>query len=130
MKDQQLDDRDWLIEKGIIVEQPFSSAVPLFGPLIVWFRTMWNDVATKWYVRPMLNQQNDFNRLAVESIREIETYSYEFSLDQERELSHLRHDLAALQLQLSQLKRHLTELDDRLKDVDADRLDGSGQIDP
>jgi uncharacterized coiled-coil protein SlyX len=130
MKDQQLDDRDWLIEKGIIVEQPFSSAVPLFGPLIVWFRTMWNDVATKWYVRPMLNQQNDFNRLAVESIREIETYSYEFSLDQERELSHLRHDLAALKLQLSQLNRHLTELDDRLKGVDADRRDGSSQISP
>ncbi|MFN2303460.1 MAG: hypothetical protein ACK2TV_06980, partial [Anaerolineales bacterium] len=91
MKDQQLDDKDWLIEKGIVVERPFSSKVPLFGPLIVWFRMMWNSVATKWYVRPMLDQQNDFNRLAVESIRDIETYSYEFSLDQERELSHLRH---------------------------------------
>jgi hypothetical protein len=42
-------------------EQPFSSGVPLLGTLIVAFRTLWNSVATKWFVRPLVHQQNVFN---------------------------------------------------------------------
>ncbi|MFN2170985.1 MAG: hypothetical protein ACK2UF_06095 [Candidatus Promineifilaceae bacterium] len=127
MKDRQLEELDWLLEKGKIVEQPFSSKVPVFGPVIAWFRTKWNSVATKWYVRPMLEQQNDFNRLAVERLREFETISYEFSLEQEHELGRLRHDLAALHLQLTQLNRRLAELDDRLEHGDTDGHNDIGQ---
>jgi hypothetical protein len=129
MKDQQLEEQDWLLKKGTVIEQPFSSEVPIFGSLIAWFRTVWNNVATKWYVRPMLDQQNDFNRSAVKSLRDFETYSYEFSLEQEREIGRLRHDLAALHLQLTHLNRHLAELDNHLKDVDAGGQDDSGQSD-
>jgi hypothetical protein len=127
MKDQQREERDWLLEKGKVVEQPFSSGIPVVGPLIVWFRTMWNSMAAKWYVRPMLDQQNDFNRLAVERLREFESFSYEFSLEQERELNRLRHDKAALQLQLTQLNRRLAELAKQLEDEDAVGKNKSGQ---
>ena len=103
MTDQNLENQDWLFEKGKIVEQPFSSEIPIFGPLIVWFRTMWNSVAAKWYVRPMLDQQNNFNRQIVERVRDFEAYAYGLSSEQDRDLSRLRHDVAALHYQLTQL---------------------------
>ena len=49
-------------------EKPFASQVPLLGPLIVWFRTAWNNIASRWYVDHYVTQQNEFNRLAVEQI--------------------------------------------------------------
>ena len=42
-------------------EQPFSSRVPVLGTLIVAVRTLWSSVATKWFVRPLVHQQNVFN---------------------------------------------------------------------
>jgi GT2 family glycosyltransferase len=65
-------------------EQPFSSEVPVLGTLIVAVRTLWNSVATKWYVRPLVHQQSVFNTEVVsylqgqsldlaENIRELTT---------------------------------------------------------
>ena len=42
-------------------EQPFHSDAPLVGAQIARARDSWNSVSTKWYVRPMLEQQNRFN---------------------------------------------------------------------
>jgi hypothetical protein len=50
-----------LQEDQLLREHVFSSQVPLFGPLIAAVRTVWNSVATKWYVRPVLHQQSVFN---------------------------------------------------------------------
>ena len=48
-------------------ERPFTSRVPVVGPIIAGFREVWNSVATKWYVRPLMEQQREVNRrLAVE----------------------------------------------------------------
>jgi len=55
----------------IVREQPFTSQVPVFGPLIVWARTWWNWMSTKWYVLPLVQQQNEFNRATVQNLREI-----------------------------------------------------------
>lgn len=55
-------------------ERPFTSDVPLLGPLIVRFRNAWNDVASRWYVNYFMKQQNEFNRLAV---RQLESYEAE-----------------------------------------------------
>jgi len=49
-------------------EHVFSSPVPLFGPLIARFRDLWNSIATKWYVSPLILQQSEFNRLAVDRL--------------------------------------------------------------
>lgn len=49
-------------------EHRFQSRVPILGPLIVALRSLWNNVATKWYVRPLLIQQSIFNRLLVDRL--------------------------------------------------------------
>ncbi|MFN8474677.1 MAG: glycosyltransferase family 2 protein [Anaerolineae bacterium] len=51
--------------------QPFESHAPVVGPLIVWVRTLWNSVATKWYVQPLVDQQNRFNAATAEALRQI-----------------------------------------------------------
>jgi hypothetical protein len=55
---------DQLRAKRLLQEQPFVSRVPIFGPLIARLRAAWNSISTKWYVRPLLQQQNEFNELA------------------------------------------------------------------
>jgi len=54
-------------------EQPFVSHVPFFAPLIVAVRNFWNWMSTKWYVRPILQEQMTFNVLAVRAIAEVAT---------------------------------------------------------
>ena len=61
---------DQLRTRQLIREQPFASHVPIFGRLIARFRSAWNAVSTKWYVRPLLQQQNEFNELAVNQLAE------------------------------------------------------------
>ena len=59
---------DQLRSKRQIREQPFASDAPVLGPLIARLRAAWNSVSTKWYVRPLLQQQNEFNELIVAQI--------------------------------------------------------------
>jgi hypothetical protein len=54
-----------------VVERPFTSDVPLIGPLIVFVRERWNRVAARWYVRKLLDQQNQFNWLVVELMHQV-----------------------------------------------------------
>jgi hypothetical protein len=42
-------------------EKPFVSSIPLLGHIIVKLRAAWNWMSTKWYVRPLIHQQNEFN---------------------------------------------------------------------
>ena len=53
-----------------VTERPFHSTVPLLGPLIAWFRTQWLNMAAKWYIRPQVAQQNQFNHQLVNRLRE------------------------------------------------------------
>ena len=88
-----------LAAAATIVERPFVSDVPLFGPLIARFRTAWNNVASRWYVQHVVAQQNAFNALAV---RQLETYELE-----------LREQLALLEEQVVEqeaLRRRVQEL--------------------
>jgi GT2 family glycosyltransferase len=88
-----------LAEAATLVERPFVSTVPLFGPLIARFRTAWNNVASRWYVGYVMEQQNAFNALAV---RQLETYELE-----------LREQLALLEEQVveqEELRRRVQEL--------------------
>lgn len=54
-----------LRQRWNIQVQPFTSAVPLIGPLVAGFRQQWNRVSTEWYVRPLLQQQIEFNAAVV-----------------------------------------------------------------
>jgi hypothetical protein len=51
-----------LMAREPLHEHPFSSEVPLIGPLIVIFRRAWNWVSTRWYVLPIMQQQAEINR--------------------------------------------------------------------
>lgn len=49
-------------------ESPFTSRMPIVGRWIVAFRNLWNSVAAKWYVRPLLAQQVQFNGAVVRAL--------------------------------------------------------------
>ena len=63
---------EMLSENQTIQEQPFTSHVPVVGRLIVAFRDLWNSIAAKWYVRPMVQQQSLFNAQLVNYLRTVE----------------------------------------------------------
>ena len=44
-------------------EQPFRSNIPLLGRLVVRVRLAWNWMSTRWYIRPLMQQQNSFNAI-------------------------------------------------------------------
>ncbi len=99
-----------LAEAAVVVERPFASHVPLLGPLIARFRTAWNNVASRWYVLHVVEQQNAFNQLAV---RQLETYELELAEqlalleEQVVEQEALRRRVAELAAQVAELRRRL-----------------------
>jgi len=54
-----------LRDRQTIREHAFTSAVPVLGPAIVALRNLWSSVAAKWVGRSMIQQQSEFNTLAV-----------------------------------------------------------------
>ena len=103
-------DHEWLISKSQVAERPFTSQTAVIGSLIARFRELWNSVSTKWYVRPLLQQQNQYNRLLVELVHEHD----EWLLAQDREQTALIHDTAELTTQLIRLNHLLQSIDERL----------------
>ncbi|GAB4153450.1 MAG: hypothetical protein Fur0021_19260 [Candidatus Promineifilaceae bacterium] len=81
-----------LSEKAQLQPQPFQSRVPVVGPVIAWFRTAWNNVAARWYVQAVVEQQNQFNLLVVEQLRTMEARL----IEQDRLQTELIHQLAEL----------------------------------
>jgi len=53
----------------VVRELPFTSNVRALGRLIVALRSLWNSISTKWYVRPLIQQQTDFNIRVVGYLR-------------------------------------------------------------
>ena len=68
MTTPQPDPLDQLRATTTLQEYRFRSQVPLIGPLIARFRELWNGVATKWYVRPLIQQQNEINQQFVAAL--------------------------------------------------------------
>lgn len=96
---------DWEVK-----EKPFVSSTPILGPLIVRLRSAWNSVATKWYVRLVLEQQNAFNRLTADQTAALSAHLVE----QDRQGSEMAYDLARLTAHIAQLNHQLEELEARL----------------
>ena len=60
------------LERSGYVEEPIPiSARPLFGPLIIFARKVVYHLFLKWYMRPVLQQQNRFNQIAGKRIQEL-----------------------------------------------------------
>lgn len=55
-----------LRQRAALEEYQFASAAPGVGGLVARLRAAWNSVATKWQVRPLLEQQTAFNSALVD----------------------------------------------------------------
>lgn len=53
-------------------EHQFASDIPVIGPLIARFRELWLSVAARWYMMPVIHQQNLVNEHIAEALRIIE----------------------------------------------------------
>ena len=85
-----------LIGRSKLDEPDFQSAVPLFGPVIVAMRRVWNWMSTKWYVRPIMAQQSGLNARSARAISDLAQW----------------HELDARRL--DQLETRIAELEARL----------------
>ena len=99
-----------------IREQPFRSDKAVIGPFIAWFRTVWNNISTRWYVLPLLQQQNEFNALLVSYLRAIDGRL----IDLDRDHTSLTRNVAELTYQLIRMNRLLTAIEAELQDRDID----------
>jgi hypothetical protein len=109
--------------KRTIREQPFRSDMPIIGRCIAWFRAAWNSVSTRWYVLPLLQQQNEFNALVVSHLRETERQLDEIDrrlIDLDRDHTSLTRDVAELTYQLIHMNRLLTAIEAQLHDRNID----------
>jgi hypothetical protein len=121
-----------LHSKANVVERPFVSNKPLVGPVIVAIREMWNSVSTKWFVRAILQQQNDFNvsvaRLLealqgdVRRLIEMESRLSDRIYEGDRDNTVLAKGLVELSLGLEEIRHKLDEreasIDERLTRVE------------
>ena len=114
-------------------EYRFRSQVPLIGSLIAQFRELWNGVSTKWYVRPLIEQQSEINQHLVAALTvqaadlrdvtlrlaEDEERLVGWLIEQDREQSAAIGDLSNTALRLIQANRRLAELERRLAMLEA-----------
>ena len=104
-----------------VQERPFVSHVPVVGPLIVGLREMWNSVSTKWYVRPLVHQQNRVNQLALVLLDRLYRQSVDHGqrlteyderlILQDRDAVALAREVGELQIRLRQLEKRLAVLE-------------------
>jgi hypothetical protein len=119
---------DQLRSAAILQEYRFRSQVPLIGPLIARFRELWNGVSTKWYMRPLIEQQSEINQQLVTvmtaqatDLRNVALRLTEdqerligWLIEQDREQSAAIGDLSETALRLIQTNRRLADLEHRL----------------
>ncbi len=84
-------------QRQAVQEQPFVSGAPGLGPLIVALRNAWNWMSTKWYVRPLVAQQNEFNTQVVTALREAQAQM----IEQNAYLEAAQTEIAALKVALA-----------------------------
>ena len=98
-----------------IAPHPFTSRLPLFGDLIARFRTLWNEVSTRWYVQPILQQQVDFNASVVRTAHQLHQQLKGLHED----LRFLRDETAEYDRMSVAVSRSLAQLDLILQNTEA-----------
>jgi hypothetical protein len=84
------------LERWQVREPAFTSNVPLLGGAISWLRTTWLNMAARWYVRPLLEQQYQFNQMMADQLYDIQ-----------QQQSALDGDQAALWQAVGELRQRL-----------------------
>jgi hypothetical protein len=95
-----------------LTEVPFTSRVPLIGGLIAWLRTQWNNIATRWYVLPLMKQQNEINALW------LTIYNEQVDIFQQQ-MTALEQDQVEVIQQMAELEYHLHKIDQRIASLEA-----------
>lgn len=103
-------DASWQVQ-----ERPFTSNAPLIGPLIVRLRRFWNNLSTTWYVRPLLQQQNEFNHLLARYLDELTAVDAELN----GRLTAADQDQVDISRQLAELTYAVNRLNQRLANIEA-----------
>lgn len=114
---------EWYIQELIARQVPkepvFHSNVPVIGGLIAGFRETWNSVSTKWYVRPILQQQVSFNQLAAAILTDLSSQAGANARDISRLAGELIEMDRRFAIILSQMQEELDDLRDRLDRIEA-----------
>ncbi len=87
-----------------IREPQFQSKAPMVGPFIVLTRTAWNWMSTKWYVRIIVQQIQNFHLLVVRAFQDVDVEHRKLH-DQVQRLEAL---VQQQQVELAQLRGELT----------------------
>lgn len=95
-----------------LIEVPFRSRIPLIGGLVAWLRTQWNNVATRWYVLPLVQQQNEINASWL-AIFKKQTDKFQ------QQLTALEQDQVEVIQQVAELEYHMQQLDQRIARLEA-----------
>ena len=103
-------DASWQVQ-----ERPFTSNAPVVGPLIVRLRRFWNNLSTTWYVRPLLQQQNEFNHLLARYLDELTAVDAELN----GRLTTADQDQIELSRQLAELTYAVNRMNQRLANIEA-----------
>ena len=93
-----------LVEKQSLDEPTFTSTIPVVGPAIAFFRKSWNGVSTKWYVRALIQQQMEFNKLVTRLLGEQDWQVEELA----QEIDFLTNALLRVHQRLNQLENQLS----------------------
>lgn len=110
----QESDTSYLKQMALIKERPFTSQTPLVGPIIVKLRTWFNSISTKWYVRALLVQQNEFNKQIVQTVDQ----QTQWLIMQDHEKAELTHEVARLTVQITSLNQQVQALESRLSSLE------------
>lgn len=100
--------------------RPFHSSLPILGPLIATLRTLWSQIETVPYIKPVREQQNEVNQiittLSQEYLTVLETVATTNQLQAEQQLAlrqqiiNLRQQIQATQQQLHHLAQQVAQL--------------------
>lgn len=128
---------DALHEGAQVREQPFTSDKPIIGRFIVFVREKWNSVAAKWYVRPMVQQQNQFNATVVNALQEMNRrleQLEEWLIHTDRDATMMARQVAEGEVQFGQWHRQAeeerAELAQQLSRLERMLTEGAGAEEP
>ena len=97
---------DALRQDSILQEYHFESQTPLIGPFIARFRSAWHNVAGKWAIRFIAQQQTTFNQRLLMELNNTQEY---LALS-DQDWAELTRTVAELTQQVIQLQHAMASL--------------------
>jgi GT2 family glycosyltransferase len=112
-----------LMVSANVSEQNFHSNIPLIGPLVAGFRSLWSKIAVQPYGRALLEQQVTINQDNVQQLEQLIEKRAEYDQAQLQRDRHLRGVKTDLSRTMAAVSR-LAERADRLEGEKSDSGDG------